>query len=160
MSKPIDWEALGRGIGEALAKGVEASGLGPVARDMFSAAYGKCRVCDAPLGGASPDRICETCHAGEVLAQAIGGKAPPARTVTRAGKGTVTVDDGEGTVLAIHCSPPSPLGRVAGMLSARATISGYLVDMGEPPADNSESIDALRARYMDALTKHAGEADA
>jgi len=49
---------------------------------------------------------------------------------------------------------PSLIGRIAGALSARATISRLLVEMGEPPAGMLEGVDAIRKRYRAALNRH------
>lgn len=46
--------------------------------------------------------------------------------------------------------------QVVGHFAARKTISGYLVEMGEPPEGLLESLDALRERYKAALLRHAG----
>jgi hypothetical protein len=65
---------LGRLLGEGLARLLDSiPGAGDAMRAAFAKKYGVCRVCKAPLGGYSPQQICEPCHAGEVLAQGLGG---------------------------------------------------------------------------------------
>ena len=44
-------------------------------RSYYARKFGVCRRCQAPLGGASPEQICEPCHADEAL-EAAGGGAP------------------------------------------------------------------------------------
>jgi hypothetical protein len=68
---------FGAAIGRGLAAMVDALGLGDAIRNHYAAKYGKCRVCGAPLGGESPEQICEPCHAGEILAKGFsdGAKA-------------------------------------------------------------------------------------
>lgn len=70
------WEAIGAKFGQAAADFINGLGAGisDTIRGLYASAYGKCRRCDKPLGGESPDKICETCHADEVLAAANGGK--------------------------------------------------------------------------------------
>ena len=71
----MDPKSLGTMIGAALGRAVEAMGLGDRIRASYAAKYGSCRRCDAPLGGSSPERVCETCHADEALATAHGNDA-------------------------------------------------------------------------------------
>jgi len=63
--------AAGERIGLALAKALAPAG--DAVRALFAARFGKCRVCDAPLAGPSPDQVCVGCHAGEALGEAMGG---------------------------------------------------------------------------------------
>lgn len=63
--------AAGERLGLALAQALAP--VGDAIRAAFAARYGKCRSCDAPLAGPSPDQICTDCHAGEVLGEAMGG---------------------------------------------------------------------------------------
>lgn len=58
---------LGTRIGEALGRLLDPI-IGDRLRARYAATFGNCRVCDKPLGGASRDQVCETCHAGELLA--------------------------------------------------------------------------------------------
>lgn len=71
-----DWNAIGAKLGAALARLVDAAGGGDAVRARYAAKFGVCRRCEAPLGGPSPEQICEACHADELLEQASGG--PPA----------------------------------------------------------------------------------
>lgn len=71
-----DWRALGAQVGAALARFVDAAGGSDRVRAHYAAKFGTCRRCAAPLGGASPEQICEACHADEVLEQASGGPPP------------------------------------------------------------------------------------
>lgn len=75
MSESDKWRKRGEDIGRGMAEAVEKHGLADAIRAVFAFLYGKCRVCDAPLGGPSPEKICEPCHAAEVL-QAANGKPP------------------------------------------------------------------------------------
>jgi hypothetical protein len=61
-------ERIGEQIGRALASLIPAD-LGEQIREACAAAYGRCRVCSAPLSGHSPEQICTTCHADELLAR-------------------------------------------------------------------------------------------
>ncbi len=74
----IDWRALGSAIGTALAKASPAA-VGDAVRAHYAAKFGVCRTCQAPLGGESPEQICEPCHAAEVLGEALSpkGSKPP-----------------------------------------------------------------------------------
>lgn len=45
----------------------EAVGFGAWLRARYAAVHGRCRRCEAPLGGTSPSRICEPCHADVLL---------------------------------------------------------------------------------------------
>lgn len=69
--KSPDWHAAGEKLGLAIARALAPAGN--AIRAAFAARYGKCRVCEAPLAGPSPDQVCEGCHAGEVLGEAMGG---------------------------------------------------------------------------------------
>ena len=76
----IDWTDIGTRIGDALGKVLDPL-IGDRMRAAARARYGACRVCDAPLAGESPEHICETCHAGEVIAHGFGegaGRVPDA----------------------------------------------------------------------------------
>lgn len=68
-----DWKAIGEKFGKALAGLVPESAKKKVRADYVKR-FGKCRRCEAPLGGPSPEQICEDCHADEVLEIAGGGK--------------------------------------------------------------------------------------
>lgn len=72
MSESEKWRKVGEELGRDIADGIERAGLPDAVRSIFAALFGKCRVCDAPLGGHSPEQICETCHAAEVLRAAMG----------------------------------------------------------------------------------------
>lgn len=77
MSESEKWRRIGEDIGRALAEGIEAVAkpLADAVREHYAALYGRCRRCDAPLGGPSPEKVCEPCHAAEVL-EAANGKPP------------------------------------------------------------------------------------
>ena len=64
-------EDIGAAIGRALGRAVEVLGLGDAIRDRYAAEFGRCRRCDAPLGGRSPERVCETCHVDEALSRTV-----------------------------------------------------------------------------------------
>jgi len=66
----VDWRARGGALGGALARVLAPAG--DAIRAAFAARFGKCRVCDAPLAGKSPDQVCVGCHAGEALGEAMG----------------------------------------------------------------------------------------
>jgi hypothetical protein len=68
------WRALGTKIGAGLGTAINGLGLGDAIRSLVAAKYGVCRVCKSVLGGASPEQICEECHASEMLAAALGKK--------------------------------------------------------------------------------------
>lgn len=59
-------------IGAALGRFVEGIGLANLVRGHYAAKHGRCRRCDAPLGGPSPTQTCGACHADELLAKAGG----------------------------------------------------------------------------------------
>lgn len=71
-----DFRALGARLGVALAKLVPPAAAEQI-RASYAKRFGVCRVCREPLGGPSPEQICEECHAGEVLGEAIGGDDAP-----------------------------------------------------------------------------------
>lgn len=73
MSESDKWRKIGEGIGERFAAGINALGLGDTVRAHFAAKYGVCRRCEVPLGGPSPEQVCEGCHADE----ALGAMGPP-----------------------------------------------------------------------------------
>ncbi len=75
MSESKKWEKIGEAFGRGLAAAIEKHGpaLADAIRDLYASLYGKCRRCDQPLGGESPEKICEPCHAAEVLEAANGG---------------------------------------------------------------------------------------
>lgn len=68
-----DWRAVGESFGAAVAAGIKRLGLGDRVRAHFAARYGTCRVCKEPLAGASPEQVCEGCHADETLGVVLGG---------------------------------------------------------------------------------------
>lgn len=61
---------LGTAIGTKIGEAVKSWAASPM-RAIFAWAYGSCRVCAAPLGGHSPEKICEPCHAGEMLRRGL-----------------------------------------------------------------------------------------
>lgn len=65
---------IGEAIGSALGRFVKALGLGDAVRAHYAARFGTCRVCDAPLGGPSPSKLCTTCHADILLQRTIGDR--------------------------------------------------------------------------------------
>ncbi len=68
MSESKKWEAIGEAFGRAIASGINSVPMvAATIRAHYAKAYGKCRRCDAPLGGPSPEQVCETCHADETL---------------------------------------------------------------------------------------------
>lgn len=78
MSESEKWQRIGEAFGRGIAEGIKSTGLDDAVRGLFAFVYGKCRMCDQPLGGSSPDQVCETCHASEVLATALDTTAPKA----------------------------------------------------------------------------------
>lgn len=68
-----DWRKIGERLGRAVAALVPESAKKRV-RASYVEKYGKCRRCEAPLSGPSPEQICETCHPDELLDRAAGGK--------------------------------------------------------------------------------------
>lgn len=71
----MDWTNLAARIGKALGEAVAAvdPDFGDRLRASEAAKHGTCRDCGAPLGGPSPSRICQPCHAARVLARGLGG---------------------------------------------------------------------------------------
>lgn len=65
---------LGKKLGEAFASMLSEPAKEAI-RSYCARKFGVCRRCRAPLGGESPEQICETCHADEAL-EAAGGGAP------------------------------------------------------------------------------------
>lgn len=55
--------SLAQAVGEA----IQNTWLGDMIRARFVALYGKCGSCDKPLGGPSPSKLCEPCHANVLL---------------------------------------------------------------------------------------------
>lgn len=74
MSESRRWAKIGEAMGRAIAEGIRAGGFDSIVRRAFASVYGKCRRCDQPLGGESPEKVC---HAAEVL-EAANGKPPVA----------------------------------------------------------------------------------
>lgn len=72
------WQDFGAAIGRMLAGAVERVGLGDRVRAEYAARFGKCRRCEAPLAGPSPEQVCEGCHADEALGSLARDDAPDA----------------------------------------------------------------------------------
>jgi len=70
----MDPNKLATQIGRAMGRFVAAvvPGFGERLRAQQAEAHGVCRDCARPLGGPSPSRICQECHAARVLA-GLGG---------------------------------------------------------------------------------------
>lgn len=65
-----DWKKIGV-VGRAIANAIPESAKDRIRADYVKR-FGKCRRCEAPLSGPSPDQICTTCHADEALGR-VGG---------------------------------------------------------------------------------------
>jgi hypothetical protein len=65
-----DWHAIGESIAGVFLRPIERI-FGNAVRAHY-AEFGTCRRCEAPLGGESPGKVCEECHADELLT-VVGG---------------------------------------------------------------------------------------